>query len=207
MINTKTGQTMAIKWVKRNSKLAKNPLKTIGFGIPAGKTCPKAGECTKFCYAKQGAYTWSSTINARQHNLNCAMNDRFVQSATCDLIKMKNVEAIRIHDSGDFYSQKYLNKWIQIAEAIPHKIFYAYTKSLHLDFSQIPSNFIVIQSMGGKLDRMIDTSKPHAIVFKDHQTRIDAGYADGTETDELAYSGHIKIGLVYHGTKNVDKVM
>jgi hypothetical protein len=45
-------------------------------------------------------------------------------------IKRKRVKpvAIRIHATGDFYSQSYLNKWIEIAAALPSVDFYAYTK-------------------------------------------------------------------------------
>lgn len=41
---------------------------------------------------------------------------------------------IRIHDSGDFYSQAYLDKWVTIIKANPAKRFYCYTTSLHLNW-------------------------------------------------------------------------
>ena len=46
-----------------------------------------------------------------------------------EAIKTLKADFIRIHDSGDFYSPKYVEKWMQIAEALPGVKFYAYTKS------------------------------------------------------------------------------
>jgi hypothetical protein len=53
-------------------------------------------------------------------------------------------EIHRIHESGDMYSQAYLNKWIEIAKQMPHVFFYTYTKAFKWDYSQVPSNMRVI---------------------------------------------------------------
>ena len=48
--------------IKKTSK--KLEVRLFNFGIPAYKsasgkiTCPFAGDCVKFCYAKKGAYIW-----------------------------------------------------------------------------------------------------------------------------------------------------
>ena len=43
---------------------------------------------------------------------------------------------VRIHSSGDFINQNYLNMWCNIAKKFPHFKFYAYTKVNNiLDFS------------------------------------------------------------------------
>lgn len=196
-----------LKWTKGNSKLKK--LGTIGFGIPAYesqngfKTCPQAGACAGICYARQGTFTWPVVRAAREYNLALTQKDNFTLLAISDLKRMRNVKTVRIHDSGDFYSQDYLNAWIGIALAFPTIRFYAYTKSLDLDFSCLPDNLGIIQSQGGKLDHLIDMTKSHARIFSTQEGRKSAGYQDGTETDKLAINGHVKIGLVYHGVKNL----
>jgi hypothetical protein len=38
---------------------------------------------------------------------------------------------VRIHVSGDFYSEAYFLAWIDVAKQRPDVKFYAYTKSLH----------------------------------------------------------------------------
>ena len=122
----------------QNSKMKKTSLKNnakiFNFSIPAYKTksgkitCPFAAACVKYCYAQKGNYTRYPIVQevqekkyeiSKQNNFNSLMNAE---------IKKKKATHIRIHDSGDFYSVKYLAKWIQIAEYNKEVIFYAYTK-------------------------------------------------------------------------------
>lgn len=196
-----------LKWTLGNQKLEK--LDTVGFGIPAYqsrdgfKTCPMAGACAAVCYARQGNYTFPTVRNAREFNLSESRAAGFAGKAIADLAKIPN-GIVRVHDSGDFYSQEYLNAWIEIARAFPGKRFYAYTKSLHLDYSSLPPNFNVVQSMGGKLDSKLNTGAPHSRIFSTHADRKRAGYADGSKTDSHAIKGTVKIGLVHHGRALTD---
>lgn len=191
-----------------NRKLKKNGI--ISFGIPAFKsadgfkTCPMAGICAGLCYARQGAYTWAPVRKARERNLQATREPGFTRDCI-DILKKKQAKIIRIHDSGDFYDQKYLDSWITISKALPNKIFYAYTKMLNLNYSNLPNNFRVIQSAGGLLDYKIDYSKPHSRIFKDYKTMIDSGYTNGNDSDMVAVRGTVKIGLAYHGVKKLSK--
>ena len=54
---------------------------------------------------------------------------------------------MRIHESGDFYNQEYLDKWIQIANSVNDKKFLAFTKSHMLTFNNIPDNMTVMYSI------------------------------------------------------------
>ncbi len=197
-----------LKWSFSNKKVTK--LDAVSFGIPAYesdngfKTCPKAGACAAVCYARQGTYTWPVVKAAREFNLTIARLDleAFKRHALDDLKRIKQT-IIRVHDSGDFFNQEYLNAWIDIARANPTKLFYAYTKSLHLDFSAKPSNLRITQSVGGLLDDKIDTSQSHARIFSSVEARETAGYLDGNIDDTLAIEGQVKIGLVYHGVKKL----
>ena len=195
-----------LKWSFGNAKVSK--LDAVSFGLPAGESrtgfvvCFGAGACKNPCYARQGFYTMATVAEPREFNLEQSKGPDFVRHAVADLASIKQ-SIIRIHDSGDFYSQEYLDKWATVAGFYPHKTFYAYTKSLKLDFSKLPHNFRIVQSMGGKFDTMIDVSRPHSRIFATHEARIAAGYFDGSITDEPAIRGEIKIGLVYHGTKKL----
>lgn len=195
-----------INWSFGNSKLKKDGI--VSFGLPALRsfsgfvTCPQAGACASVCYARQGMYVMPNVRATRESNLNKSQESDFVQNAIDDLGKIKQ-KLIRVHDSGDFYNQAYLDKWIAIAVACPEKVFYAYTKSLHLDFSRLPANFRIVQSCGGKLDAMIDTTKSHSRIFATETALAIAGYQDGSKSDELAINGIQKIGLVYHGSKKL----
>jgi hypothetical protein len=68
-------------------------------------------------------------------------------------------KAVRIHMSGDFYSQDYFDLWLDICRKNPDVEFWAYTKSLEYwvnRLDQIPSNLILTASRGGRLDHLID---------------------------------------------------
>ena len=107
----------------QNSKLKKTSKelgkRVFNFGIPAYKTasgkltCPMADECVKFCYAKKGAYIWSNVKPAFERRYEITKQDDFVDVMTAE-IRKKKAEYVRIHDSGDFYSRKYLHKWIEV---------------------------------------------------------------------------------------------
>ena len=197
-----------LKWSFGNEKLSK--LDTVSFNIPAFRsadgfeTCPKAGACATLCYARQGHYMMPHVAATREFNLKIVRGDlsTFVFLATEDLLKIKN-KIIRVHDSGDFFSQKYMDAWFFLARSFPDKKFYAYTKSLHLDQSKCPENFQIVQSVGGLLDAEINPEESHSRIFSTHYQRKKAGYVDGNINDKPAIDGVIRIGLVYHGNKNL----
>jgi hypothetical protein len=148
------------------------------------------------------------SIAARELNLAVVRGslDVFELLAINDLKHIKQ-RTIRIHDSGDFFSQAYLDAWFRIAATFPRKRFYAYSKSLHLDWSRCPSNLRLVQSLGGKMDGAIDTTRSHTRIFATRAERLAAGYMDGTRTDRPAMRGEIRIGFVYHGSKPLSPAM
>jgi hypothetical protein len=72
-----------------------------------------------------------------------------------------------------------------------------------LDFTQVPSNLRITQSLGGKFDRLVNRERPHSRIFATVEGRESAGYVDGNKDDIPAIEGEIRIGLVYHGVKNL----
>jgi len=205
-----------LSWNK-NKKLRLTSGKTynlIGFGIPADKevivngervnTCPGALACRAVCYAKQGGYLWPASIASRDRNMASTLLPNFAALAIQDLKRMRTINVVRLHDSGDFYNQEYLDKWAEVARALPEKIFYAYTKTLGiLNLKSLPSNLRITQSLGGKHDDKVDLSLPHSRIFSSIEAREAAGYIDGNVNDVPAIEGQIRIGLVYHGVKNL----
>ena len=123
-------------------------------------------------------------------------------------IKKKKATHIRIHDSGDFYSVKYLQKWVQIAEFNPSIIFYAYTKSIKFfvndlfpdnDTLLLPDNMKIIFSEGSKTDELINAREHrHARIFKTSEELNAAGYIDASENDLQAITENKKVGLIFH---------
>jgi hypothetical protein len=203
-----------LRWTYGNSKLAKTSgesFKIVGYGISADtdingvNSCPGASACRGVCYAKQGTYLFKNVREARMFNLNASFLPTFGLSLVADLLKVsRKYNTVRIHDSGDFHSQEYLDAWKVAAYAFPNVTFYAYTKSMHLDlFSNLPSNFKLVQSLGGKYDDQVNLDMPHSRIFSTDEDRIAAGYVDGNINDLPAILGDVKIGLVYHGVKKL----
>lgn len=192
--------------LKKTSKL--NNTKIFNFSIPAYKTksgkitCPFAKECVKYCYAQKGNYTRFPIIQKlMEKKYNITKQDNFILLMN-EEIKKKKAKYIRIHDSGDFYSVKYLQKWVDIAIQNKDVIFYAYTKSIKFftdNKINKPKNLKIIFSEGSKTDNLINTNKHrHARIFKDVATLLNAGYIDASNNDLKAITDNKKVGLVYH---------
>jgi hypothetical protein len=187
-----------------NTKLIKNKLRTASFGLLAIKTCPSAGNCKTDCFALAGNYVFKN-VKAKQH-------ERFIASKRSDFvviinkeIRQLNVGAVRIHDSGDYYSRAYLNKWVEIARSNPDVILYSYTKSIQFfksDYNtwsiDLPSNMIVTFSFGGKKDHLINPkTDKHALVFQSLEQLLEYNYNNNSVTDDLAYDKDtLRVGLI-----------
>jgi hypothetical protein len=203
-------------WLTQNSKIAKmSGVKTFNWGIPAFQsksgfsTCPNAAACAKGCYATMHSYTWGVVKKAYERRLKLALTPKFTLIIDAE-IKRRGIKRLRIHDSGDFFNEEYVNKWLNIMRANPDTHFYAYTKMVSL-FKQytldglIPANFTVIYSFGGKEDKLIDRNTDrHSWVFSSLKALKAAGYAAANVDDSVALKANPKIGLVYHGTKNFE---
>ena len=170
------------------------------FSLPVVKTCPQAGNCLSFCYGLKGHYkTFKKTVDkAHKNNFDFSKSKDFIKLMSAEIVKRK-IFTIRLHDTGDFYNQEYLNKWYLIAKHLKPTFFYAYTKSLHLDFKEFLSlpNTKIIQSFGGKLDKLIDKRKSHSVVFESKKDLLNNNYVDCSKSDLLAIKSK-NVGLIIH---------
>ena len=196
----------------QNTKL-KNTSKIIGkrvfnFGITAYKSitgkiiCPFADKCVEYCYAQKGAYSWSNVKPAFEKRYEITKQDNFIELMNKE-IKRKKVDFLRVHDSGDFYSPSYIQKWFKIANQNPNVNFYAYTKSIPLFKGlAIPENFDIIFSEGSKVDELINVKTDrHAKIFNSVEELEKAGYINASKNDLNAtkfFTNNHKVGLVYH---------
>lgn len=206
----------------QNAKMKKSSTKGIhvyNWGIPAFKsksglkTCPNATKCAVGCYAKMGAYVWSNVANAYEGRLSLSQDQNFESVIKFHVEKLvkkhpKGTIMVRIHDSGDFYSEEYYQAWKNIAAMFldNERIqFYAYTKMVVMGKNDTtrPKNFNLIYSYDGSEDKHINTAKDrHSKVFESVEQLLAAGYVNASEDDMLALSPNVKVGLVYHGNKN-----
>jgi len=189
-----------------------NKVRVLNFSLPAYKTqnnkvvCPFAKDCVKYCYAQKGNYRFPSVKKGLNKRYELSKKDEFVTIMNANIL-LERPTHVRIHDSGDFYSIAYLNKWIEIANANKDVIFYAYTKSIPF-FKRtkennnnwlLPNNLIIIFSEGSKKDNLINTTKDrHAKVFTDINTMLKAGYINASDNDLNAITDNKKVGLLLH---------
>lgn len=217
---------------QRNKKMSKASVITYNFSLPAVKTCPGAGACAygsvnvaglseaerllvakkeAFCFAFLEEMRYPSAAAYRQRMLELSRTDDFVPTINAELAKLRRRHkgaqlAIRIHASGDIYSLDYLLKLYAIAEANEDVLFYAYTKSVRLGQRTVnlrPSNFVLIYSMGGTMDGLINPERDrHSRIFASEAEAIAAGYTPANEDDAQAWSAPTtKIGLVMFGAR------
>ena len=189
-----------------------NKARILNFSLPAYKTqnnkvvCPFAKDCVKYCYAQKGNYRFPSVKKGLNNRYELSKKEEFVTIMNANIL-LERPTHVRIHDSGDFYSVDYLNKWVQIAKDNKEVIFYAYTKSIPF-FKRtkeennnwlLPKNLIIIFSEGSKKDNLINTTKDrHSRIFKDINEMIKQGYINASDNDLNAITDNKKVGLLLH---------
>jgi hypothetical protein len=201
-----------VKLLTQNSDLRKTGI--YGWTLPAHyvtlssgerfNTCPSAGICAAFCYAKHGTFKFKNVLKSHTEKLELVLNNRakWKEMMLTELANKKYIgKYVRIHDSGDFFSEDYAIDWIDIAIYNPNITFYTYTKEVKLFkerlLSHLPKNFIVIYSYGGKEDYLIDRELDrHSDVFDSYDKMIEAGYNDIADDDkQAAIHPNRKVGL------------
>lgn len=204
-----------LKFAKGNNKLPKS---TLIFSLPAGKSCPGAKDCkssveltpgsdrftvvdgpdAKFrCYAATSELIYKGVREARQHNFDLLLpmaQRRDVQGMVELILRsmhdkgMKGITAVRVHESGDYFTFSYFAAWMQVATAFPGVKFYSYTKSLpHVvrgkEAAIIPPNFYFTASKGGHFDYLIEPNGFKSVTVTTTAEETDAAKAKGGKFD------------------------
>lgn len=174
--------------------------------LPDGRTfnaCPSAGICAKACYARHGTYTWPVVRARHQQNLMFVLDDlpgwEAAMTAELGAARFRGTW-VRIHDSGDFFTDRYLEAWLRVCRRRPATRFYAYTKEVSR-FRAIaepdpPPNFLWAYSYGGKQDALLDPDTDRvADVFPDEAAITAAGWSSQEDSDLLAVLGPRLVGV------------
>lgn len=151
------------------------------FNLPA--THEVCNRSCNGCYAASEERRWPSVAKARQLRYEAALQPTFASRIKAELSSMKSLPSMfRIHASGEFFSQPYVNAWYNIALAFPTITFYAYTKRLKdFDFSQLQSlpNVCIIDSFrfGGLNYGKLERKPAGAFLCPDHKgnTNVQCG--------------------------------
>ena len=168
--------TRPTKLLKQNEKITHSGGETAQYyniGLPALKglavnektgdfvvvdTCPGAGACKVYCYAKKGGYVqWKASSMSQTKVLNFLLNDpqgfkakleSEIQTEVDKFAKKGAKVVIRWHDAGDFFSPDYVDLAYSVARKFPQVDFYAYTKMADVATGNKPNNFKMNFSMG-----------------------------------------------------------
>lgn len=204
------------------------------------RTCPNAGACAKVCYARNGTYNFPNVREAHLRNLRLVLDDPegFVERMNAELTKPRFRDrgeprtfqtseplvgdlwmtdwldrggaAVRIHDSGDFFSEAYLDLWLRVALNNPGILFYAYTKEVAMlkARTDLPQNLRIVFSKGGLQDHLIDDDTDrHADVFPSIDDLLAAGYSDQGPSDLLAVTlANNRVGIVANNIPHLRRI-
>lgn len=188
-----------LKFSLRNKKLMalgkRIDKRVVSFDLLAGLTCPQANICHAWvnangkisrgkhanvlCFAAKVEAVYTNSYKA--HKYNTAMVQtllvrggyRLLANVLIDQITSKHYQVVRIHSSGDFYSDSYYQAWVTVANVLPDVMFFGYTKTEHVLDTNRPDNFKLVYSQGGKLDEFIPESTPRCYIVKSSEHAKD----------------------------------
>jgi hypothetical protein len=159
-------------------------------------TCPGAGACKVYCYAKKGGYVqWKASSLSQTRQLNFLLNDPIgykakleseLRSTVTKFDKKDTKVVVRWHDAGDFFSPDYLDLAYSVAKDFPNIDFYAYTKMADVAKGNKPSNFKINFSAGADASQErqvnLQTTKHSTVVpkqmFADLVNRVEVDDPD-----------------------------
>lgn len=210
-----------IDW-KKDSK-GYSEKKIYSFDLLSGHSCPFADKClskaiqtpegrriqdgpnTEFrCYSASQEVLFTNVYNSRRENFD-ALRGKSKQEmfSILESALPKNAGIVRLHSSGEFFSQDYFDAWLALAICNPDILFYAYTKSLPYwvnRISMIPDNLVLTASYGGRRDNLISEYELRSVKVINHPSEADGLEID--HTDEHACRPSLKnqdFCLILHG--------
>lgn len=199
------------------------------FDLPAGWSCPFAKDCAekvdpktgllihnpnaKFrCFAATSELISSAARRKRWHNFELLKTAKTAQKMAELIIDSLNADKktaaapkVRVHSSGDFFSETYFKAWMIVAKALPEKTFYAYTKSFRFwveNIDIVPENFHITASRGSKDDSLIEKHdlKNVEIVFSEEEA-IAKGIEIDHDDSHCWDKNCKKFALLIHGAQ------
>ena len=175
---------------KGNSKLHNMYM----FNITASKRV--CGVRCPGCYAHKEQVRFPTTVlGARQRRFEHSQHPNFDATVDSELRSLRTrPKFFRLHASGEFYSQDYVNSWERIASANPDIVFYTYTKrKKDFDFSRLEAlpNFVLIDSLqfGGLNYGSLDSAPKGAFVCPSYKGATCGESCTYCQTKEAQASG------------------
>lgn len=143
------------------------PFPVYEFNLPAGHSCPYAKDCKIAVNRETGKFERTGT----KFRCYAASAERFPGVSKCrwnnfeamqkgeDIVIPEGATHVRIHGSGDFFSQEYFDKWLETCRRNPCVTFWAFTKSIQFwvnRLGEIPNNLTLQASKGSLQEDLIE---------------------------------------------------
>ena len=167
------------------------------------------GPKAKFrCFSASAEAQFPSVYEQRKHNFDLLRKCETVEDMY-NLLKVSIKDSFtpfRIHVGGDFFNQKYFDAWIEQAKNNPHRIFYAYTKSINYwverleEIKQVP-NLRLVASRGGRYDNLIKEHNLIEAIVVSSEEEAKKLNLEIDKDDSLAIHNKKSFALVIHGTQ------
>ena len=160
--------------------------------------------CEYRCFSANQEARIPNVYYYRKRNYNIIKSTRGINNITKLLQSNLPIDAeiIRLHVSGDFFKQEYFLAWLQIAKCNKDIVFYSYTKMLPMWIKfkqQIPSNFILTASYGGKHDDLIKSNclkSARVVLSVEEANKLNLPI---DKTDAYAIGNRGNFALLIHG--------
>lgn len=175
---------------KGNEKIGE----TINVSLMPVASCPAGVPCARKCYARR--------ICARRPNIHQAWrkNWKIVQENMAEyfgqieeaLKKARKKEYFRWHVGGDIPSQEYLEGMKELARKFPQTKFLVFTKNFALDFSNIPSNLVIVASEWGQYKAPAEL--PRSIFWPKGTEKPAEGFVCPGNCETCRYCWYMKSG-------------
>lgn len=193
---------------------------SAGHSCPGAKLClskavPRADDASRFtiqdgkqcefrCFSASQEVQYPSTRELRSHNYGVMRQMRGWLQCRDMLAASLPLDAgvIRYHVAGDWFKKAYLRGAVELAKMRPNVLFYCYTKSLpFLVGMDLPDNFLVTASRGGKHDHLIgELGIREAVVVHSEDEAARLGLPIDHDDTHAATPGG-SFALLIHGTQ------
>ena len=184
--------------------------------LPNGKRTIVDGKHMQFrCFAACSEAQYPQVYNARKSNYDSIKQLLEVfpvgkaGKVFSDALRKnmrKYTTHVRIHESGDFYSAEYFAMWMHVCRLNKDITFYAYSKNLPMileyGLENLPSNFYLTASRGGRFDYLIDEGffPRYSVVLK-NDAEAEAMGLEVDHDDSHCYTQDGPFALLVHGNQ------
>ena len=192
----------ALRQVTSLQPYLENKRRVYSFDLLSGHSCPFAKNClskvavnasgkrsiqdgmwTQFrCFSASQEVVYPSVYTLRKGNFDRLRKlGRYQIAEALQNAMPDNLGICRLHVGGDLFSPRYLQAWIDVAQANPDRLYYAYTKSLRYWVAHRPRiestpNLVLTASYGGRDDALIDQHGLRSVrVVYTEQEALDQG--------------------------------